>query len=288
MLDLLHGMDDLLTRSVGPMIEIKIEGGADLWQATVDPSQLELAVLNLTVNARDAMPAGGTMTVTLANETITGGAPHPAELPPGDYLRLTVADTGVGMDEETLARATEPFFTTKSDGRGHRAGPGVGPRPGVAVRRRAAADQPDRQRRPPPRYGCRGLPAMPRTWPVSGPAGGDPAPRKLKVLLVDDDGLIAMSTQAVLEDLGHTVRTAGSGKKALELLAADPAVDLVISDHAMPGMTGLELIQRIRAQWPRMPILLATGYDDSIGADRDLPRITKPYSQRGLAAAIRR
>ena len=117
---------------------------------------------------------------------------------------------------------------------------------------------------------------------------GDSAPLKLRVLLVDDDGLIAMSTKAVLEDLGHAVRTAQSGKKALELLAVDPAVDLVISDHAMPGMTGLELIERIQAQWPRMPVLLATGYADSMGDRRELPRIIKPYSREELAAAIRR
>lgn len=287
-LTLLHGMDDLLRRSVGPMIDIRIDAAADLWPATVDPSQLELALLNLAVNARDALPSGGTITIRLQNERVAGGAPYPAELRAGDYVRITVDDTGVGMDPATLARATEPFFTTKSGGRG--TGLGLSSVHGLALQSHGALRLTS---------GCNvgttvelWLPRVSEATgalPLSDHAkpSGNPAPGKLNVLLVEDDALIAMSTQAVLEDLGHDVRVALSGAKALDLLRADPNIELVITDLAMPIMTGLELAERIRATWPRMPILLATGYGDGIDGTLDLPRITKPYRQRDLANAIR-
>ena len=216
-LTLLHGMDDLLRRSVGPMIDIRIDAAADLWPATVDPSQLELALLNLAVNARDALPSGGTITIRLQNERVAGGAPYPAELRAGDYVRITVDDTGVGMDPATLARATEPFFTTKSGGRG--TGLGLSSVHGLALQSHGALRLTS---------GCNvgttvelWLPRVSEATgalPLSDHAkpSGNPAPGKLNVLLVEDDALIAMSTQAVLEDLGHDVRVALSGAKALD------------------------------------------------------------------------
>lgn len=288
--ELVQGMDDLLRRAVGPMIEIRAEVAADLWLAVVDPNQFELSLLNLAVNARDAMSSGGTLTFRLHNETVRDSAPYPPELRPGDYVRVAVDDTGSGMDTATLTRATEPFFTTKVDGKGTGLGlasvhslalqsggalrlsssPGIGTTVEMWIPRAAEA---------------------PASLPEPGLAtrSDSPAAGKLNVLLVEDDFLIAMSTQAVLEDLGHRVRVAPSGGKALEQLAADPAIDIVITDHAMPGMTGVELAEHIRTAWPGMPILLATGYGhDGDGATTlPLPRIAKPYSQQQLAQAIR-
>jgi CheY-like chemotaxis protein len=256
----------------------------------VDANQLELALLNVAVNARDAMPISGVLTVTArAEECAAGQAPN--GLAPGRYVRLSVHDTGIGMDEATLARATEPFFTTKGPGKG--TGLGLSMVHGLAVQSGGAMRLSSKV----------GAGTTIDLWlPIA--AGGAPslrgdndgyrasgaAPCEPKmILLVDDDPLVLGGTAAMLEDLGHVVIEANSGEQALSVLAADRRFDLVITDHAMPGMTGADLAGRIRTGFPDLPIVLASGYADLPTVEDSslaLPRLEKPLLQQDLAAAI--
>jgi signal transduction histidine kinase len=280
--DLVRGMTDLLRRSIGPSIEIAIDLPAGLPPALADANQIELALLNLAVNARDAMPGGGTVSIGLAIVE-SGNAP---DLDAGRYLRLSVADTGVGMDEATLRRAIEPFFSTKDIGKG--TGLGLSMIHGLAQQLKGAL-----RLHSEPGKGTRA-----ELWlPVAAgePAAAEPervadqktGRRGALVLFVDDDFLIRLSTASLLEDLGHTVIKAASGAEALEILGRGQKIDVLITDYAMPGMTGVQLAEAVRVLLPRLPILLATGYADLPAlADLDLPRLSKPYHQRELAQQI--
>jgi PAS domain S-box-containing protein len=283
--DLVAGMRELLERSIGPSVAIRTAFTPALSPIRTDPNQLESAVLNLAVNARDAMPRGGTITISADEASIGPG--HASELPSGRYVRLCVADTGVGMDEATVGRATEPFFTTKDVGRG--AGLGLSMVHGLAEQSGGRLRLQSR-----PGEGTKvtlWLPAADAA--TEAPAAEDPGPpdqqRRLLVLAVDDDSLVLTSTAAMLEDLGHTVIEAGSGPAALTILQREPAVDILITDQAMPGMTGLELARAARALRPKLPVILATGYAD-LTSDAGLaaPRLAKPFTQPELAQAVNR
>ena len=279
---LVLGMNDLLRRSLGPNIEMKMELPPDLPPGQVDANQIELALLNLVVNARDAMPEGGTLIIRL--ELVD--SPERADLAAGRYLRLTVADTGSGMDEATLARAIEPFFSTKEVGKG--TGLGLSMIHGLAMQLKGSLHL----------ESTRGAGTRAELWlPLANgavPAAiSEPAPppvesnRSATLLYVDDDFLIGLSTTTLLEDLGHTVIHANSGAKALEVLQSSRDVDLMITDYAMPGMNGMQLSEAARKLRPGLPILLATGYADlPDGAGLDLPRLSKPYQQHQLAEHI--
>jgi signal transduction histidine kinase/CheY-like chemotaxis protein len=282
LVDLVRGMTDLLRRSISPSIEIAIDLPTGLPPALADANQIELALLNLAVNARDAMPGGGTVSIGLALVE-SGNAP---DLDAGRYLRLSVADTGVGMDEATLRRAIEPFFSTKDVGKG--TGLGLSMIHGLAQQLKGAL-----RLHSEPGKGTRA-----DLWlPVAAgePAAAEPervADQKVGqqgvlVLFVDDDFLIRLSTASLLEDLGHTVIKAASGAEALEILGRGQKIDVLITDYAMPGMTGVQLAEAARTLLPRLPILLATGYADLPAlANLDLPRLSKPYHQRDLAQQI--
>ncbi|MGH6896086.1 MAG: ATP-binding protein [Geminicoccaceae bacterium] len=281
--ELIRGIIEMLRRSIGPQIEIEMAFAADLWPAHVDANQLELALLNLVVNARDAMPEGGRLMLCARHQTI-GGQAH-GGLPAGDYVCLAVADTGAGMDEATLARATEPFFTTK--GAGHGTGLGLSMVHGLAAQSGGALHLSSR-----PDAGTTAELWLPRAHgaparPVVTADGNREAPRPCTVLLVDDDALISMATSEMLKDLGHRVLEAPSARKALDILRAGTAVDVVLSDEAMPGMRGTQLAAEIRASWPELPVILATGYAElPKDSELKLPLLHKPYSQDDLAAAI--
>jgi len=284
--DLVRGMVSLLHSSIGPAIDIAVRFPSDLPPVQTDPNQLETALLNLAVNARDAMPDGGTITISASAERVeAGGGPAP----PGAYVRLSVADTGAGMDAETVSRASEPFFTTKGVGKG--TGLGLSMVHGLAAQSggRLTIDS-----RP-------GEGATIALWlPVASEAAGQAparsgrghaaAPgktRPLRILTVDDDRLVLLNTAALLEDLGHSVLQAVSGKEALRLLAREPQVDLVITDQAMPEMTGVQLREALAKVRPALPVLIATGYAElPPDADPDLRRISKPFSQHELARAV--
>ncbi len=289
--DLVLGMADLLRRSIGPSVRIETRFPLGLPLARVDANQLELALLNLAVNARDAMPGGGTIVIAAREEEI-GAETTDSEsgaLPPGRYFCLSVSDSGAGMDEETLARATEPFFTTKGVGKGT----GLG----LAMVHGLAAQSGGRlllKSRPGEGTTAEILLPLAAMVPAAQLPAPPPAPETdgdgrsgIAVLVVDDDPLVLSSTAAMLEDLGFIVTEAISGAAALEALDSGAPVDVVLTDQAMPGMSGIQLIAAIRARQPQMPVILGTGYAElPEGADPEIPRIGKPFGRETLEHAI--
>ena len=280
---LVEGMTDLIRRSIGPRVAIEFKADPDIVAARVDPGQLELALLNLAVNARDAMPGGGTLTIAISEQHVGPG--HPAALRHGTYVKLEVSDTGTGMDSATLARAIEPFYSTKGIGKG--TGLGLSMVHGLAAQSGGALLLHSE-----PGDGTRAeiwLPAASTRadGTAASPAGSVPRTRPLCVLLVDDEELVRLGTAEILHDLGHQVVEAGSGSQALELLRTGTEPDLVITDYLMPGMTGTELAAEIRRERPRLPMLLATGYANLAGDEMaSLPLLTKPFRQAEVAARI--
>ena len=283
--ELVRGMTELLQRSVGPSYSVETRFPLALKPVEVDANQLELALLNLSLNARDAMPDGGDIILSAREERIA--AANRPGLEAGQYIRISVIDTGDGMDEETLRRAAEPFFTTKGVGKG--TGLGLSMVHGFAEQSGGRLIL----------YSQKGSGTTAELWlPVAKTSAQPVAPaqvtppkmfRPLTVLAVDDDALVLMNTVATLEDLGHTVFEAYSAKEALEILRREDFVDLIVADHAMPKMTGTELAKVVRSEWPDIPVLLATGYADRVpGDDIDLPKVTKPFMERDLRAAIER
>jgi len=282
---LVEDMLGLIGRSVGPMVRVELEAEGTLPAVDVDPNQLEMALLNLAVNARDAMVSGGVLTIGLSLQEI--GHDNQIRLQPGRYVVLSVKDTGEGMDAETLAKAVEPFFSTKGVGKGTGLGLsmvfGLAEQSGGVLRLESVLSR-----------GTTAALWLPIATKAALPSGDLPnvvaqASRRARILFVDDDLLIAGSTVALLEDLGHEVIEAHSAREALQLLEAGLDTDLLITDHAMPGMTGSELAFEVRRQRPRLPVLLATGFAE-LGGDKmvDIPRLGKPYTQAQLAAEIAR
>jgi PAS domain S-box-containing protein len=283
LIDLLRGMTDLIERSIGTQIELRIDLPDALPFVLVDANQIELAVLNLVLNARDAMPDGGTLWIKADQlENVS-----PSEIPEGQYARLIVADSGQGMDAQTLRKATDPFFTTKEIGKG--TGLGLSMVQGLAVQLRGAL-----RLESAPGQGTSAelwLPATSLTpeenIPKPDEAARAPAQR-MTVLVVDDDALIAMTTVDMLEDLGFKVIEANSGTRALEVIKNNSSIDLLITDYAMPRMNGAQLAIAARDVRPELPILLATGYAEFPAQSAvDLPRIGKPYRQAQLAEEIK-
>ncbi|MCP8939298.1 PAS domain S-box protein [Alsobacter sp. SYSU M60028] len=284
---LVRGMSDLLQHSVGPGIPISMRLPARIASVLVDPNQLELALLNLVLNARDAMPRGGRIAIALREERL--GEDNSEKLRPGVYLCIAVADTGEGMDEATLARAVEPFFTTKGVGKGTGLGLSMidgfaGQSGGRLVLRSRVGEGTVAEL---------WLPAVETVSAATSPSSAaKPGParasgRALRVLVVDDDHLVLMNAVAMLEELGHEALEAGSGEEALELLRHEKGIDLVVTDQLMPGMKGDQLIHAARREHPNLPFVLATGYVGPEGrfdeADASLP---KPYTLADLAETI--
>jgi PAS domain S-box-containing protein len=277
---LLDGMRDLISRSIGPTIEVVIESQADLPPARIDPNQFELALLNLAVNARDAMPNGGKLRIAADSVDVT----WPARVPPGRYVRVGVVDNGVGMDASTLARAVEPFFSTKGLGKG--TGLGLSMVHGLAAQSGGALDLSST-----PGQGTRAemwLPVADTAADVDAEPVRDAlqAPRAATILLVDDEELVRLGTADLLSDLGYRVVQAASGSEALRLLR-DDRFDILVTDHLMPGMNGVELAREARALSPGLPVLLITGYSNiAEGPGTELPRLTKPFRQTDLAQRV--
>jgi signal transduction histidine kinase len=283
---LVDSMVEMLGRSLGPGVRITTDFEPDLPPTRVDPNQLELALLNLALNGRDAMPLGGKLVISAHREHVLAG--DVPGLAPGDYVCIAEQDTGHGMDEVTLKRATEPFFTSKGAGRG--TGLGLSMVDGLVAQSGGAMRITSRP----------GLGTTVEMWlPVSQVTEATrprPAPmpsvedtRSCRVLVVDDDPIVLSGTAAMLEDLGHAAIEAASAEQALELLRAEPTFDLIITDHAMPGMTGTELAAQIRLAWPKLPVVIATGYADlPAEVQLGLPRLSKPYRQQELAELVGR
>jgi PAS domain S-box-containing protein len=279
---LIPEMLDFLRHSVGPNVAIHVEVSPEVCAVEVDANQLELALINLAVNARDAMPQGGTLTIACHNED------HGKKvgLPRDPFVCVTISDTGEGMSAATLARAQEPFFTTKGVGKGTGLGLSM-------VQGFAAQSGGDMRIRSEPGKGTKVTLWLPRAkeGPIMANVEILPPqpiePRILRVLLVDDDILVSMGAADMLLDLGHSVTEAPSGAHALKILESDGRFDVVVTDYAMPGMNGFELAQRIKTGHPRLPIVLATGYAE-LPADRSIEfgHLSKPYTSQDLAAAL--
>ncbi len=282
---LTRGMLGLLQRSIGPAYRIDLRIPPGLPLVTTDPNQLETALLNLAVNARDAMPEGGVITIAAQPRRLD----HTSDAAmPGDYIGLSVADAGEGMDTDTATRATEPFFTTKGVGKG--TGLGLSMVHGLAAQSGGQLVIESR----------RGEGTSVELWlPLAenaairaaaspgraAPAGA--AARPLRILAVDDDSLVLMNTAALLEDLGHQVICAASGDAALAAAEENPGLDLVITDQAMPKMTGVQLRAALGKLRPGLPVIIATGYAEmpAEATGRGV-QLSKPFTQDALASAV--
>ena len=260
-----------------------------MWPVLLDPNQFEAAILNLALNASAAMPSGGRMSVTAANVVLTDATA--TDVPPGDYVRVAVADSGVGMSAEIVSRAFEPFFTTKEPGSA--SGLGLSQVHGM-VRQSGGTVTIDSR----PGDGTTVTMILPRSLPSAmAQTGGMADPtrpalaRDRLVLLVDDDAPVREITATMLTESGYTVVTAADGPAALDLLDREgDRIALVISDYAMPGITGRELLEAVRRQRPDMAVLLATGYadyPDLAGETLALDQvIRKPFRTSELLARI--
>jgi PAS domain S-box-containing protein len=286
--ELVRGMTDMLQRSLGPSIIIETHFPLVSKPVLGDANQLEMVLLNLAVNARDAMPDGGQIVIATREEVLRAG--DGSRLKPGTYICLTMRDTGEGMDEATLQRAMEPFFTTKGSGKG--TGLGLSMVHGVAEQSGGWFTL--RSRKGEGTSAELWLPAAEKQGPTIGRSerqANDAAVDQvsLVVMAVDDDRLVLTNTVAMLDDLGHTGIAAWSGKEALEILRQRGSVDVVVTDYAMPHMTGLQLANAIKREWPELPVIIATGFAEMESEAQSIrPKLTKPFTQAELAKELER
>lgn len=281
---LLTGMSDLVQRSIGPGWPISMNLPLGLPAIRADANQLEMALLNLIVNARDATPGGGSILVTASREDVSAGVV--AGLNAGSYVRLAVTDQGTGMDGETLRRATEPFFTTKGVGKG--TGLGLPMVHGMAQQIGGAFELLSK-----PGAGTSAVLWLPIAQSekisraVPQVENSPPALPSMKILAVDDDTLVLINTAALLEDLGHDVIEADSAAEALEIIRNLDDIDLIVTDQAMPKMTGADLIAEVEQLRPGMPAIMASGYGEGVECPHPgVVRLSKPFNQTHLARAI--
>jgi PAS domain S-box-containing protein len=279
---LVRGMADLVVSATGPTITVTLRIADPPLMAKADSHQLEMAILNLAVNARDAMDGAGEVTISVNAESV--GEDHPSGLEPGGYVRLCVSDTGKGMDEATLNRAIEPFFSTKGVGQG--TGLGLSMAHGLASQLGGALTIESK-----PGAGAHISMWLPQSADAafsearaqsSGPGGADAG----VVLLVDDEPHIRAITAEMLTELGFDVHEANSSEAALAAVQAGLVPDILVTDHLMPGMTGVELAYAVRALRPDARALIISGFAEVESLDPSLNRLAKPFVQSDLAAAL--
>jgi signal transduction histidine kinase len=279
--DVVSGMVEMMSHSLDPEVSIVADLPSDLPNIRIDRNQLELSLLNLGLNARDAMPTGGQIVI---KARIADEKQLPEELTPGSYVNLSITDTGVGMDADTLRRAAEPFFSTKRGGKG--LGLGLSMVHGLALQSGGAMQIVSRLGE-----GTTVLLWLPVASDVRaiGPDATVSAvnvDRPRRVLLVDDDPLVLMATADMLRELGHEPIEMTSAKKALEAVRKGDRPDLAILDYAMPEMSGVALAELLREAYPELPLVLATGYSEREKAGGALPRLDKPYTLAELSRQI--
>jgi PAS domain S-box-containing protein len=274
-------MMGLIGSTLGPMIEVHVDL-PELPPAKADLNQLEMALLNLAVNARDAMPDGGELTIAARRESVRERDGR--GLPRGHYVRLSVRDTGVGMDAETQRRAIEPFFSTKGVGKG--TGLGLSMVHGLAAQLGGGLTIEST-----PGEGT----TMSLWLPISATAVSRddaaaealPAAKRLgTALLIDDEELVRLSTADMLADMSYEVIEAASAEEALQLLDGGLVPDILVTDHLMPGMSGAQLARELKTSHPGLPVLIVSGYAEEDGIDPDIPRLTKPFRNAELAASV--
>jgi CheY-like chemotaxis protein len=288
--ELVLGFDRMLRRFLGENIELVTRPGADLWPCRVDPGQLEQVLINLVLNARDAMPGGGTVTITTANLDHRDDDPRYPQMPRGAYVSLSVGDTGVGMSPEVLAQVFEPFFTTKPAGEGT----GLGLATCYGIVKQAGGFIWARSQQ--------GAGATIEVLLPRAEGGGVAAPHRVdssssaprgneSVLLVEDEPAVNRLAERVLRDLGYTVHAAWSGEEALGLLERNGDIDLLLTDVRLPRRSGPDLAEEVRLRQPRARILFMSGYAedfrDTFGGDAGVAFLAKPFSPGELARKVR-
>jgi signal transduction histidine kinase len=277
-------MGDLLFRTIGATVRIETILERKLWPATADPSQIESVILNLAVNARDAMPDGGRLTITTANVP-NDDTSKPAELPPGEYVSVAISDTGTGMTTEVLRKAFEPFFTTKPVGSG--TGLGLSQVYGIAKQTGGTVAIDTRLGR-----GTTVRVYLPRTTAIAAihPAETQPVPlrrHEARILVVDDDKDVRQLAVSCLETLGYHVVAADGGHWAVQIASSDDRIDMVLIDIAMPEITGVEAMEAILKKRPGLPFLYMTGYVGPTKLDPSEHRVLKkPFTIAELAAKV--
>ncbi|WP_066968430.1 response regulator [Rhizorhabdus dicambivorans] len=279
---------DLLAHTLGGIVELKWNSAKAVWSAFADQTQLELALMNLIINARDAMPQGGTISVSARNDRIIH---DPGGIAPGDYVVFEVADEGGGISPELLERVMEPFFTTKPVGKGTGLGLsmvyGFAQQSGGTIRIDSRVGEGTRVQIWLPRARAAARAAAPKTDATT--AAMAPGER-FSILLVDDHEGVRATTAAMLSDAGHAVTTAGDGREALDLLDGELAIDLLLTDYAMPQVSGSELVRRARGGRPDLPAVMITGNAEAVdSADLAFGVLTlaKPFTPDQLDQAIR-
>ena len=279
--ELIDGMRDLIASTTGPQIRVNVHAAPDLPAAKADANQLEMALLNLAVNARDAMAEGGVLTLSAKARMVE--ADNRSGLSVGRYVRLTVADSGIGMEAATLARAIEPFFSTKGVGRG--TGLGLSMVHGLTAQLGGALDI----------VSSPGAGTTVELWlPATEDAIARPARSGIMsvasaagiVLLVDDEDIVRTSTADMLSELGYAVIEAASGEHSLRIIDSQTAFDIVVTDHLMPGITGTELAALVCRRRPGTPVLVISGYADVEGIATNLLQLTKPFRQADLETSL--
>ena len=283
----LANMRDLLQSSLGGSVQIKTLFRPGLWHALVDPSQIELVVLNLAINARDATPVGGSVTLETGNVTLVQSE-RPEEPPAGEYVLISVTDTGSGMPKDVLTKAFEPFFTTKEIGKGSGLGLsqalGFAKQSGGGMRIESRVGE-----------GTSVKVYLPRTERIEvteasshSDAPNQPQPKGAIILLVDDDSGVREITASMLREMGYVVLEVGSGDAALDLLDGEAHIDLAVLDYAMPGMNGMEVARQVNSRFPTLPVLFITGYVDSAALREigDAKIIKKPFVGDELANKV--
>ena len=283
MRELVEGMRALLVSSLGPRIAIGFHIDPDLPQAIGDRHQLEMALLNLAINARDAMPEGGIVSIAADRG---GGDPRPDHLADGDYVRIVIRDNGVGMDKATLDRAVEPFFSTKEAGQG--TGLGLSMVHGLVAQLGGTLQL----------HSTPGAGTTVTMWlriaqhrkPAPAPAPVHRSERgemgQGTILIVDDEQRVRKATASMLSSMGYETVEAGSALEALGLLGDGLVPQIVVTDHLMPGMTGAELVLRLREDHPRLPVMIISGYQGVELLAPDVVRVSKPFRQVQLSAGI--
>ncbi|WP_345840385.1 PAS domain-containing protein [Sphingomonas oligophenolica] len=290
---LIADIEDLVRGTVGPGVQVEVDGEPGLWPTLVDPNQLENALLNLCINARDAMPEGGRLTIRTSNVSLDERAAHDHDLPPGQYLSLSVSDTGTGMTPEVIARAFDPFFTTKPMGQGTGLGLsmiyGFARQSGGQVRIQSVVGEGTVMHLHLPRH--HGLVEDSGTMGRRGEM--ERSDKGEAVLVVDDEVTVRMLVAEILDDLGYASMEAGDGAEALAFLRSNARIDLLITDVGLPGgMNGRQIADAARAVRPELPVLFITGFaENAVVGDGPLEPgmelVTKPFSMEALGARIR-
>ncbi len=289
---LIAGLKELIARTVGPAITLSIVPFHGLWPTMVDPNQLENALLNLCINARDAMPEGGRLTVETANTVLDRRAARERDLSPGEYVSLFVSDTGVGMEPEVIERAFDPFFTTKPIGAGTGLGLsmiyGFAKQSGGQVRIHSSPGLGTTMRLYLPR-----LHGAAASEPEAATSPGAPCARTGEtVLVVDDEPVVRMLVVEVLEELGYSALEAADGRAGLQRLDEGGRIDLLVTDVGLPGgINGRQLADAARIRHPALKVLFITGYAESAAVgngrmEQGMEVMTKPFVMNDLAARI--